>query len=430
MLNIVLFGPPGAGKGTQSQKLIDRYNLVHLSTGDLLRAEIADGTKLGMAAKSIMDNGDLVSDEIVIGMIANKLDNSHDVNGFIFDGFPRTVAQAQALDELLIEKGTSITAMLSLEVSDEELTKRLLLRGQQSGRADDANEEVIKNRIQEYNNKTAPLKQYYHHKGKAHPVAGVGEIDTIFIMLTRIVNKIHTEEGITYRRPENELAIGGGKSDFAGAFNFGKIDKRSAPIEENRDVTVADVVAAVQSAPKPKVERIVKKLAKKAPTKAKTLAKPAKKKIVAAKPSPKKKVTKAPVKKKVAAAKPSPKKKVAKAPAKKKVIAKKKLVAQKKLVKPAPKKKVIQAKKKAVKPVSKQISGKKKVVVKPIVKKTTVKKSNTKKAIKKILTKAIKNVSRKLSGKKTAVKAKVKKVVAKKSKPKAAKKVMAKKKKR
>jgi adenylate kinase len=371
MLNIVLFGPPGAGKGTQSQKLIDRYNLVHLSTGDLLRAEIAAGTKLGIAAKSIMDNGDLVSDEIVIGMIANKLDSSHDVNGFIFDGFPRTVAQAQALDELMNEKGTAITAMLSLEVDEDELTKRLLLRGQQSGRADDANEEVIKNRIKEYNNKTAPLKQYYQHKGKAHTVQGIGEVDTIFLMLTRIVNKIHTEEGITFRRPENEMAIGGGKSDFAGAFNFGTIEERPAPIEENRSVTIADIVASVNSKPERKIA------SKPKPTK--TLIKPAKKENTT-------KTKKAKVVKK-AVKKTAPKKavkKVAKKATPKKVVKK---VAPKKALKKAVKK---AAPKKAIK----------KVVPKKAMKKA-VKKATPKKAIKKI---APKKAPQKLVKKTTAKK--------------------------
>jgi adenylate kinase len=403
MLNIVLFGPPGAGKGTQSQKLIDRYNLVHLSTGDLLRAEIAAGTKLGLAAKSIMDSGDLVSDEIVIGMIANKLDNSHDVNGFIFDGFPRTVAQAQALDELLIEKGTSITAMLALEVSDEELTKRLLLRGQQSGRADDANEEVIKNRIQEYNNKTAPLKQYYNHKGKAHGVPGVGEIDTIFILLTRVINKIHTEEGITFRRPENEMAIGGGKSDFAGAFNFGKIEERTAPIEENRHVTVADVIAAVKAKPEPAKNEAAKPVVKKL-----TPAKPAAKKKVSA---PEKAVAKK------AAAKPAPKKKVV---AKKKVSAKP--IAKKKVaVKPAPKKKLVAKKKISAKPIAK-----KKVIAKPIVKKKTVAKKAKPATKKKVLAK--KTIAKKLVASKKIVKKQSKPAVAKKVVKKIVKKVMAKKK--
>ena len=143
MLNLVLFGPPGAGKGTQSNLLIDKYNLVHLSTGDILRSEIAVGTTLGLEAKTLMDRGDLVPDEVVIGMISSKLDNNPDVNGFVFDGFPRTTAQAEALDALLVDKGTSISAMLSLKVEDKELIKRLLERGKDSGRADDQNERII-----------------------------------------------------------------------------------------------------------------------------------------------------------------------------------------------------------------------------------------------------------------------------------------------
>lgn len=164
MLNIVLFGPPGAGKGTQSEKLIEKYGLVHLSTGDILRSEIARGTALGMEAKQIMDRGDLVSDDIVIGMIESKLDSNPNANGFIFDGFPRTQAQAVALDDLLQKKGTAISAMLALEVDNDELVKRLLLRGKDSGRPDDANEEIIRNRVNEYNNKTLPLKNIIQSK--------------------------------------------------------------------------------------------------------------------------------------------------------------------------------------------------------------------------------------------------------------------------
>ena len=140
MLNLVLFGPPGAGKGTQSQKLIDKYNLVHLSTGDLLRSEIAAGTELGLKAKALMDQGILVPDEVVIGMIDNKLKENKNAGGFIFDGFPRTVPQAEGLDRLMAENGTEITCMIALEVDEEELTKRLLLRGKSSGRPDDQNE--------------------------------------------------------------------------------------------------------------------------------------------------------------------------------------------------------------------------------------------------------------------------------------------------
>lgn len=184
MLNIVLFGPPGAGKGTQSNKLIEHYGLVHLSTGDILRGEIAAGTDLGLAAKKLMDGGILVPDEIVIGMIRSKIAGNPQAKGFIFDGFPRTEAQAIALDSLLEEIGTSITMMLSLEVSERELVQRLLLRGENSGRPDDKNEEVIQRRIQEYENKTAPLKKYYASQGKLRSITGIGSIEEIFSSLT------------------------------------------------------------------------------------------------------------------------------------------------------------------------------------------------------------------------------------------------------
>lgn len=188
MLNLVLFGPPGAGKGTQSKKLCDTYNLVHLSTGDLLRDEIARATSLGMQAKQIMDKGELVGDHIVISMIEAKLDANPQAQGFIFDGFPRTQAQAQALDELLKKKKTAISMMIALEVNDEELTQRLLLRGANSGRADDRSEEVIRRRIYEYNSKTAPLKQYYAAQNKFHSVYGMGSVENIFELLCATIN--------------------------------------------------------------------------------------------------------------------------------------------------------------------------------------------------------------------------------------------------
>ena len=190
MLNLVLFGPPGAGKGTQSNLLIDKYNLVHLSTGDILRGEITAGTALGLEAKALMDRGDLVPDKVVIGMISSKLDNNPNVNGFIFDGFPRTAAQATALDNLLAEKGTAISAMLSLKVEDAELIRRLLERGKNSGRADDKNEAIIANRINEYNTKTAPLKEYYSAQNKLSEIEGVGSVDEIASKLNQVIDTL------------------------------------------------------------------------------------------------------------------------------------------------------------------------------------------------------------------------------------------------
>jgi adenylate kinase len=189
MLNIVLFGPPGAGKGTQSTFLVNNFNLVHLSTGDILRAEIAAGTRLGQEAKGLMDQGNLVPDEVVIGMIRSKLESTKGAPGYIFDGFPRTIPQAEALDRLLHEVGTEITVMLALEVSEEELTRRLLNRGKDSGRSDDTNEDIIRNRIREYNNKTAPLAGYYAEQGKYSGIPGVGSIEEIAGLIRAAIAK-------------------------------------------------------------------------------------------------------------------------------------------------------------------------------------------------------------------------------------------------
>lgn len=189
MLNLVLFGPPGAGKGTQSEKIIEKYNLVHLSTGDLLRSQIKAGTELGLKAQTLMDQGILVPDEVVIGMIDYKLRENKEAAGFIFDGFPRTVKQAEALDRLLDSYGESITVMVALMVPDEELKKRLLIRGQTSGRPDDQNEEKIKTRIDEYNSKTTPVAEYYRQQGKFVSILGVGEIDHIFSTICEAVEK-------------------------------------------------------------------------------------------------------------------------------------------------------------------------------------------------------------------------------------------------
>ncbi|MBF9252061.1 adenylate kinase [Pontibacter sp. 172403-2] len=194
MLNIVLFGPPGAGKGTQSQKLIDKYNLIHLSTGDLLRSEIAAGTVLGLEAKKLMDAGLLVPDEVVIGMIESKVKTHRHAAGFIFDGFPRTVPQAQGLDKLLHENGTEISCMIALRVDDEELTKRLLLRGKTSGRPDDQNEALIRKRVQEYNTKTTPVADYYAGQGKYCAVDGIGDIEEIFKSLCQHIDALKEKQ--------------------------------------------------------------------------------------------------------------------------------------------------------------------------------------------------------------------------------------------
>lgn len=179
MLNIILFGPPGAGKGTQSELIQKTFNLTHLSTGDMFRFHMKNDTVLGKKAKEYMEAGNLVPDQLVIDMIENKLDESHDSKGFIFDGFPRTTDQAIALDVLLAKKGWEITKMVSLEVEEDELVKRLLLRGKDSGRKDDQDESIIRNRMAVYNNETAPLKEFYRNQGKHIGVDGIGSIEEI-----------------------------------------------------------------------------------------------------------------------------------------------------------------------------------------------------------------------------------------------------------
>lgn len=188
MFNLILFGPPGSGKGTQSEGLIAKYGLKHLSTGDLLRSEIAGQTPLGLAAKSFMDKGQLVPDEVVIEMISSALDNNPLANGFLFDGFPRTTAQAEALDKLLTQKGTSIALVLALQVTEEELVKRLLNRGLTSGRSDDTNEEIIRNRIGEYEKKTAAVADHYRKYEKVVYIKGEGTIDDIFDSLSKEID--------------------------------------------------------------------------------------------------------------------------------------------------------------------------------------------------------------------------------------------------
>jgi len=184
MLNIVLFGPPGAGKGTQAEKLVSKYNLVHLSTGDIFRANIKGETELGKLAKSYIDDGNLVPDEVTIKMLESEVDKNPNSEGFIFDGFPRTSPQAEALELFLEVKNTAISVMLVLNVSEQELIKRLLLRGKDSGRADDANEEVISNRINVYNKQTAVVADFYNAQKKFEKVDGIGSIEVIFDRLS------------------------------------------------------------------------------------------------------------------------------------------------------------------------------------------------------------------------------------------------------
>ncbi len=184
MFNIILFGPPGSGKGTQSEKIIEKYGLVHLSTGDLLRNQIAQQTTLGLEAKKLMDKGQLVPDAVVVGMISSALDDNPKAKGFLFDGFPRTASQAKSLDDLLNSKKQQIAVMLALDVSENELIKRILKRGQTSGRSDDTNEAIIAERVAEYKNKTEAVADYYRLFNKVVMVPGEGSIDDIFKRLT------------------------------------------------------------------------------------------------------------------------------------------------------------------------------------------------------------------------------------------------------
>ena len=193
MTNLVLFGKPGAGKGTQAAFLKDKYNLVHISTGDIFRYNIKNETKLGKLAQSYMDKGDLVPDEVTIQMLQEEVEKNPNAEGFIFDGFPRTIAQAEALDAFLTSKGMRIHGTLALEADDEVLIKRLVERGKVSGRTDDQDEEKIRNRFTEYNEKTTPLIAFYQAQGKYHPINGIGTIEEITTRLSETIDKIKAE---------------------------------------------------------------------------------------------------------------------------------------------------------------------------------------------------------------------------------------------
>ena len=188
MINLVLFGKPGAGKGTQADILKKHYELFHISTGDLFRYHIQGSTDLGILAKSYMDRGDLVPDKVTIDMLEETVTQNSNVEGFIFDGFPRTTGQAEALDAFLTNKSMSITATIALEANDKILIERLINRGKTSGRVDDQDENKIRNRFEEYNNKTAPLKSFYSTQGKFYSVNGIGSVEEITQRLTKLID--------------------------------------------------------------------------------------------------------------------------------------------------------------------------------------------------------------------------------------------------
>lgn len=190
MLNLILFGPPGSGKGTQATKLIEKYNLLHISTGDLFRAEISNGTALGLEAKSYIDKGALVPDSVTVNMLKSKMEQHPDVNGVIFDGFPRTIPQAEALDEMLKSKGTEVCLLLSLKVEDSEIIARISKRGATSGRSDDTDPEIIQTRINTYKSQTTPVADYYAGFGKTKEVVGVGSVEEIFEHLCAEIDSV------------------------------------------------------------------------------------------------------------------------------------------------------------------------------------------------------------------------------------------------
>lgn len=192
MINLILFGPPGSGKGTQAAKLVEKYQLLHISTGDLFRYEMGNNTPLGLEAKSYISKGELVPDEVTVGMLRNKVEANPDVEGYIFDGFPRTIPQCEALDALLLEKGESISKLIMLDVPDQEIVTRIKKRGETSGRADDLDENIIRNRIDVYKKETTPVFDYYAEKGKSVKIHGVGSIEDIFNKLCEEIDALVT----------------------------------------------------------------------------------------------------------------------------------------------------------------------------------------------------------------------------------------------
>lgn len=190
MLNIILFGPPGSGKGTQAAKLVEKYGIIHISTGDLFRYEMGNNTPLGKKAREYIAKGDLVPDEVTIGMLQNKVNMHPDARGFIFDGFPRNINQAESLDEFLASKDSEIKGLIALNVDEEEIVKRILNRGKTSERSDDNDESIIRNRIHVYNDETAPVFEYYNAVGKSHLIPGIGTIEEIFRRLTNLIDDL------------------------------------------------------------------------------------------------------------------------------------------------------------------------------------------------------------------------------------------------
>lgn len=195
MLNLILFGPPGSGKGTQADKLVEKYGLVHISTGDIFRFEMNNETELGLKAKQYMAAGQLVPDEVTIAMLENRVNQHADADGFIFDGFPRTTQQAQALDAFLAQCDTSVTGLVALEVSEEEIIKRILLRGKTSGRPDDNDAAIIRKRIQVYRDETTPVFEHYAEEDKSFMVDGMGSIDEIFARLCQVIDSLAIAQG-------------------------------------------------------------------------------------------------------------------------------------------------------------------------------------------------------------------------------------------